>query len=442
MTDPVRPALARARSAEEPGPDTPAGPARPALPGEPLPVPPELDRLLRPALAGDRLRPTPSAGALHPVDTYLVIGSGCSVRPGRYVYDPAGHRIRRRSPLGRGRVPAGAVAVLAVAARRTVSHYGHRAWPLVVLDTGHAAAALALAGAPAVCLDADGALLSAALGRPLEPALAAVQLLPGDPDALLVRSAAAGTVTLPYDAVPVHGDLAEARRVLAALAAAGAVRGTWRPAPDPVPSEVLLARRSAAPGFGGVPGRADLARVLAAARAAAPDGPAWSLALAGPRPGILAAPADGRGGRDTGDALPRVASGDVLPTLAHWGARQPWIALAGAVLLAHGCPSDAPVCQVRRDHLLAGYGMGHAQAAATALGLASRPVGSWQGADLGAALGEPPGRDWVLHGLALGRDAAAAEPDPMTVTGLARGRDAAVPEPDPTTATTQGDDSS
>ncbi|MYS30658.1 SagB/ThcOx family dehydrogenase, partial [Streptomyces sp. SID7804] len=35
-------------------------------------------------------------------------------------------------------------------------------------------------------------------------------------------------------------------------------------------------------------------------------------------------------------------------------------------------------------------------------GLTARPVGSWQQADLGAALGAPPGRDWVVHGLALG----------------------------------------
>ncbi|MFI1016219.1 hypothetical protein [Streptomyces sp. NPDC020965] len=48
--------------------------------------------------------------------------------------------------------------------------------------------------------------------------------------------------------------------------------------------------------------------------------------------------------------------------------------------------------------------MGAAQLAATRLGLLSRPVGAWQGADLGAALGEPPGRDWILHGLAIGRE--------------------------------------
>ncbi|WP_374064256.1 hypothetical protein [Streptomyces himalayensis] len=40
--------------------------------------------------------------------------------------------------------------------------------------------------------------------------------------------------------------------------------------------------------------------------------------------------------------------------------------------------------------------------AAARHGLSGRPVGSWQQADLGAALGAPPGGDWIIHGLALG----------------------------------------
>ncbi|MGC3004002.1 SagB/ThcOx family dehydrogenase, partial [Streptomyces sp. G35A] len=91
-------ALARARSAEEPGPGTPAGPAVPAWPGPPHPVPDaapgelDLDRLLRLSLmasdASGRLRPAASAGALHPVDARLVVGTGCPLPPGRYGYDP------------------------------------------------------------------------------------------------------------------------------------------------------------------------------------------------------------------------------------------------------------------------------------------------------------------------------------------------------------------
>lgn len=65
--------------------------------------------------------------------------------------------------------------------------------------------------------------------------------------------------------------------------------------------------------------------------------------------------------------------------------------------------------RVRREHLLAGYGAGRAQLTATALGLVSRPVGSWQQADLGARLGGPPGRDWIVHALAVGTPAASED---------------------------------
>ncbi|WP_420903381.1 nitroreductase family protein, partial [Streptomyces boncukensis] len=101
--------------------------------------------------------------------------------------------------------------------------------------------------------------------------------------------------------------------------------------------------------------------------------------------------------------LRTLAEGEARPTLARWAAGQPWIAGCGAMLLAHGCPQDADAARVRGEHLAAGYAIGVAQVAAGALGLASRPVGSWQGADLGAALGAPEGRHHIVHGLALGR---------------------------------------
>ncbi|MYX88226.1 nitroreductase, partial [Streptomyces sp. SID4915] len=94
--------------------------------------------------------------------------------------------------------------------------------------------------------------------------------------------------------------------------------------------------------------------------------------------------------------------GDARPSLAHWAAGQLWLADTGAALLAHGCPSDAPASQIRHDHLAAGFAAGTAHAHAAAEGINARPVGSWQQADLGAALGDTPGHDWVLHGLALG----------------------------------------
>jgi hypothetical protein len=85
----VTEALALARSSVAPGPDFPAGPANVPPRGEALPVPACLDRILRLSLAGGRLRPAPSAGALHPVDTYLLLGSGCGLPPGVYAYHPA-----------------------------------------------------------------------------------------------------------------------------------------------------------------------------------------------------------------------------------------------------------------------------------------------------------------------------------------------------------------
>ncbi|UYQ65256.1 hypothetical protein [Streptomyces peucetius] len=448
MESSVTRALTLARSAQAPGPDFPAGPASVPLPGEALPVPARLDRMLRLSLAGRRLRPVPSAGALHPVDTYLLVGAGCGLPPGVHVYDPARHRLHRCGPAPCP-APPGAVAVLGVTARRTVSHYGHRAWPLVLLDVGHAAAALALAGAHAVCLDADGGLLSGASGAPV--ALAAVRLTAdAAPDGLVRWAARATGGRIPAPEGPEV--LRTAVAVLAELAAAGGKSGTWRAATGPLlPDSVLLSRRSAPPGFHDLPPHEALARVLAAARAASPDGLGWTLAVSGPRPGLLTAPtpappaestvpgsaaapahrtapADGslpplrRLGSSPADPfgtapaagtvppLRRLASGDVLPTLAHWAAGQGWIAGAGAVLLAHGCPSGATAAQVRHCHLAAGHGVAHAQAAATALGIHSRPVGSWQGADLGAALGGPAGRDWVVHGLALGRTTQGDEP--------------------------------
>jgi hypothetical protein len=437
----VTEALALARSSVAPGPDFPAGPATVPPRGEALPVPACLDRILRLSLAGGRLRPAPSAGALHPVDTYLLLGSGCGLPPGVYAYHPARHRLHRHGPAPEP-APAGAFAVLGVTARRTVSHYGHRGWPLVLLDAGHAAAALALSGAHAVCLDADGGLLSAAAGG-VPVALAAVQLLPGDHGALGRWAESRNSSPPSPGAEEAPECLRTALRVLGELADSGGGYGTWHTVAGRGPDDsVLLSRRSASPGFHGMPSNAVLARILAAAETASPAGPRWSLAVGGPRPGLLTirpagGPAAGGGGFGASAAyegpvpgdgtatLHRPASGDVLPALAHWAARQGWIAQAGAVLLAHGCPAGASAARIRHDHLAAGYGIGHAQAAATSAGVPSRPVGSWQGADLGAALGGPAGQDWVIHGLALGRTPAVDRtPRPTTGrrTGPAAGR--------------------
>ncbi|MEV4916223.1 SagB/ThcOx family dehydrogenase [Streptomyces tirandamycinicus] len=355
-------ALAQARSPEPPGPDTPAGKAVRAWPGPPRSIPPaepadlDLHTLLRLSLAASdasgRLRPAPSAGALHPVDVQLVVGEGCSLPPGRYGYDPLRHRVHR---LGRQPedTPRGVRAELTVTAQRTASHYGHRAWPLLLLDTGHCAAALVLAaralgvGEPEADLDGGA-----------ESPLAVVHIPPPG------RNALRDGAPRPRPAyAPTHGD--------------------------------LLERRSAPPPLAGSPPPDALRKILGTAEEAGAGAVHWCAAVGGPRPGLVELAADGRTLR------PR-ASGEARPTLAAWAAGQSWLAGAGAVLLAHGCPDDADAPHIRRAHLRAGFAVHLAHVTARRRGLAARPVGSWQQADLGAALGATPGRDWIVHGLALG----------------------------------------
>ncbi|MFI2635226.1 SagB/ThcOx family dehydrogenase [Streptomyces collinus] len=359
-------ALARARTPERPGPGTPAGGAVRAWPGPPTAFPKagpeELDvqLLLRLSLAASdgsgRLRPAPSAGALHPVDTELTVGAGCSLPPGRYGYDPLRHRVHRlgRQPDG---TPPGVTARLSVTARRTVSHYGHRARPLLLLDTGHAAAALYLA-ARALGVSEPGVRLD---GRAESP-LAAMHIPP------------------PGRQGPVHP--------------AGGARVPEPPEDRPAPAE-LLARRSAPPPFPGAPSPDALLAVLTTAARAGAGDLRWCAAVGPPRPGLVEPAADGA-------TLRRYAAGEARPTLAAWAAGQAWIADAGAVLLAVGCPADADAPHIRRAHLRAGFAVHLAHVTAGRHGLAARPVGSWQQADLGAALGAAPGRDWVVHALALG----------------------------------------
>ncbi|MFI0987033.1 nitroreductase family protein [Streptomyces exfoliatus] len=351
-------ALALARSPRRPGPDTPAGPAVPAWPGPPLTIPEDgpaeldLGALLRLSLAASddsgRLRPAASAGALHPVDTALVVGAGCSLPPGRYGYDPLRHRVHRLGEEPDG-TPPGLTAELSVTARRTASHYGHRAMPLLLLDTGHAAAALLLA--------------ARALGT-AEPGLRLD-----------------GHTTSPLAAVRVPPP--------------GPARRPDRPPYGAPTSEELLARRSDPPPLRGAPSPEALRAVLATAVRSGGGDLRWCAAVGGPEPGLMEPAPDGAAPR-------RCAAGEARPTLAAWAAGQAWIADAGAVLLARGCPADSDDAHIRRTHLRAGLAVHLAHVTARRHGLAARPVGSWQQADLGAALGAPPGQDWIVHGLALG----------------------------------------
>lgn len=391
-------AFARARSPEQPGPDTPAGPAVRPWPGTSRPLPEagpgelDLGRLLRLSLAASdgagRLRPAPSAGALHPVDARLVVGTDCPLPPGSYGYDPLGHRVHRLGPEPDGALP-GATVELSVTSQRTVSHYGHRAWPLVLLDTGHAAGALALAG------------------RALGVARTAVRLDGADEDPLAALHFAppgeARQVPAAQGACGIHAAVGP-RRILQTEEAGGVPRPerTLQIVPPeaahpatgaPTPRE-LLTRRSAPPPLRGTPPRDALRSVLAAAVEAGAGELAWCAAVGEPQPELVELATDG--------TLLRLAAGEARPTLAAWAAGQAWIADAGAVLLGYGCPTDAEAPQIRRAHLRAGFAIHVAHVTAGRHGLAGRPIGSWQQADLGAALGSPPGRDWIVHGLALG----------------------------------------
>ncbi|MCT2593479.1 hypothetical protein LHJ74_26830 [Streptomyces sp. N2-109] len=373
---------------------------------------------LRARPPGDRLRPAPSAGALSPVTAYLLIGRDGPLPPGGYAYDPRTHRLRAHRPAPTG-PPAGVSVVLAVNPRRTAAHYGHRAWPLLLLDVGHAAAALCLAaratGAEGrVCFDADSALLESAVGGGLatgELPLAAVLLTPADAPAPYGQPLSGWAQDpAPPACCPGRGSMT-AGSVLCALGRAASAHPGWRqpPWPGAAPAErLLLGRRSAAPPIPGTPPAERLHEVLASASAVGRAVLSWCVAVGGAEPGLLALPPGSPGDGEPSDpgtpstGLHRLAAGDARPTLAVWAAGQGWLAGSGAVLLGYGCPADAAPRDVRAAHLDAGAAVGTAQVVAAGLGLRSRPVGSWQLADLGAATGGPHGRDWIVHGLALG----------------------------------------
>lgn len=96
-------------------------------------------------------RTAPSAGALYPLEIYLVAGDIDSLPAGLYRYDPRAHRLRPvaegdlRKPLAQAaagqawvrRAPA--VLVIAGVYERTAVKYGQRARRYVHIEVGHAA---------------------------------------------------------------------------------------------------------------------------------------------------------------------------------------------------------------------------------------------------------------------------------------------------------------
>ena len=133
------------------------------------------------------LRAAPSAGALYPLEVYLV------TRGGVFHYEPRGHQLRQsaandvRKALFDAAMrqeavrDAPAVVVLAGVYERTAKKYGARAERYVHMEAGHAAqnlllqaVSLGLAAVPIGAFDDDG--VRTALGLP--PAHRPLYLLP------------------------------------------------------------------------------------------------------------------------------------------------------------------------------------------------------------------------------------------------------------------------
>lgn len=97
------------------------------------------------------LRTAPSAGALYPLEVYLVAGAVSGLPPGVYRYDPRRHRLvvaskgdaragLARAALGQDWLAEAPVTiVLAAVFERTAKKYGKRATRYVHIEVGHAA---------------------------------------------------------------------------------------------------------------------------------------------------------------------------------------------------------------------------------------------------------------------------------------------------------------
>jgi SagB-type dehydrogenase family enzyme len=96
-------------------------------------------------------RTAPSAGALYPLELYVVTGQVKDISPGIYHYDPNNHRLikvdsgDRRKKLARAAYgqasvsDAATVVVFAAVYERTTFKYGERGVRYVHIETGHAA---------------------------------------------------------------------------------------------------------------------------------------------------------------------------------------------------------------------------------------------------------------------------------------------------------------
>jgi SagB-type dehydrogenase family enzyme len=133
--------------------------------------------------AADGARAAPSAGALYPLEVYLVAGNVASLEAGVYHYRPGDHTIVRLSAGDQRARLAGAaggqesvrdgsvIVVFAAVIERTKRKYGERATRYVHIEVGHAAqnvcleaTALGLGAVPVGAF--DDAAVHKALGLP------------------------------------------------------------------------------------------------------------------------------------------------------------------------------------------------------------------------------------------------------------------------------------
>ncbi|OZM75441.1 hypothetical protein CFP66_46415 [Pseudonocardia sp. MH-G8] len=316
-------------------------------------------------VGGVSLRRVPSAGGRYPVDAHVALDGGATG------YDPLAHALYAPPPSG-----PGWTVRLTLAPDRTTWRYGRRSLPLLLLDLGHAVAAVRAASA-ATGAGATVTLARCAGGFPAATIRIGPASGPSPPPVSGPATAdAAGPPARPAD-----------RQIVAALRSL-AVPPVWVPsASSPVPARVLLARRSATWDEITRPGAEDLPpAVFDAARAC--------------RSGLV----------DT-HVVTRKDNRTLLAALARHSAGQVRLADAAAILLVTATPDPDPPTVVAR-HLDAAEVVHAAWLAATAHGVPARPVGSW----IDARLDGPQGRRRVTHALVLGGPAppptASRKPGP------------------------------
>lgn len=97
------------------------------------------------------LRTAPSAGALYPLEIYIVVGNVIDLEKGIYKYDPKNHELKlilkgekrmdlASSALGQSSIIDGAIVlVFAAVFERTTVKYGERGIKYVYMEVGHSA---------------------------------------------------------------------------------------------------------------------------------------------------------------------------------------------------------------------------------------------------------------------------------------------------------------